>query len=388
MEIASSVRSEQFSVLIPYCLGLADPPSNKQNLERARPWFDVVSAEQTMLLVDTIMQTVDDIDLVKIIVTRMLHSFTKALTTTSRPFRRGVPFIEQLVERNDAIQHTLELLKPLITQINRREDTYTERQAGMKLLKNLKELTEQYQLKENILFPIIERYIDESRCVQLMWAIHDDIRTTITELIAMVEDTEAAVSDLNRLFGKLFFDMKSMVFREEQILLPSILDRVPKNVLMELTLEQHAQGQVSAADARISEDGIDLITGNPSARQLIQIFNALPVDITLVDADDRVVYFNTPKHRIFPRAKAVIGRTVQNCHPPKSMHMVQRIIDAFRSKERSEAEFCITIGGRYVRITYTAIYDDTGMYDGTLEVSQDITALRDLSGEKRLLDWQ
>jgi PAS domain S-box-containing protein len=159
--------------------------------------------------------------------------------------------------------------------------------------------------------------------------------------------------------------------------------------LLTLSENQHQDGQADPAAAKDASDGrIDLVTGNPTARQLVHLFNNLPVDITLVDENDKVVYFNTPEHRIFPRTKAVVGRTVQNCHPPKSVHIVQKILEAFRMGTQKEAEFRITVGSRYVRITYTALYHGDGSYAGTLEVSQDITGFRDMEGEKRLLDWQ
>ncbi len=387
MEIASSVHSPRYSILLPYCLGLTDPSSNRKNLEAARTLFDSVTPQETMVLVDSVMQAVDDIDLVKVIVTRMLHSFTKSLTAQYRPFEGGFPFIDRLTQRNDSIQQALESLKPFVTRLNKGSFDASEREKVLAILQQLNELTDQYAMKENLLFPVVERFIEESRCVQLMWAIHDDIRLTLKRLSQSIGDESVDMVDLNRLFGQLFFDMKSMIFREEQVLLPTVLPRIPRNELIALTEEQHEQGQVDASIASASAEQIDLITGNPSAKQLVQIFNHLPVDITLVDADDRVVYFNTPEHRIFPRTKAVIGRTVQNCHPPKSMHMVQRILDSFRAKKQNMAEFRITVGGRYVRISYRAIYDTDGSYAGTLEVSQDITDLKELEGEKRLLDW-
>jgi hypothetical protein len=112
------------------------------------------------------------------------------------------------------------------------------------------------------------------------------------------------------------------------------------------------------------------------------------VDITLVDANDQVVYFNTPADRIFPRTKSVVGRKVQNCHPPKSVHIVEDIINAFRERRQTEADFRLTLRGRYILIRYVALYDNAGEYAGTLEISQDITELRALEGDKRLLDWR
>jgi PAS domain S-box-containing protein len=373
-----------YQVLLPYCLGLRDPATNRGRLDVARPLFDTVTAEQTMVLVDAIMEQVDDIEEVKIIVTRMLHSFNKALNRENRPFPKDLPLFKDYLARNDAIVNHLDELKPLVIQMNAQKLSEDEVNRMDALIAALDQLTDYYTTKEHVLFPAVERHIAESRCVQLMWAIHDDVRNTIKTLH---KEKPTELTELNRLFGKLFFDMRSMVFREEQVLFPVLAQALDQSVFADLAADQHDQGQVSETDVRIHEGTVDLITGNPTAQQLIHIFNNLPVDITLVDADDRVVYFNTPKHRMFPRTKAIIGRSVQNCHPPKSLHVVQQILGAFRAKERSVAEFTITVQGRYVRILYTAIYDASGEYAGTLEVSQDITEIQQLSGEKRLLDW-
>jgi PAS domain S-box-containing protein len=387
MEISSTTHSERFGILLPYCLGLADPASNKKNLELAKPLFDTVTPEETMVLVDTIMGTVDDIELTKIIVTRMLHSFTKALSMEVRSFDRSIPYFEQLLERNNRIQTLLDELKPIVTRMNGAPIASGDRTLVTGILNALDRLTDQYVMKENILFPVVERFVDENKCVQLMWAIHDDIRSTLSLLKSSIQDESVSIGELNRLFGRLFFDMRSMVFREEQVLLPAILPKIPRNALLALSEEQADKGQVNPNSASLADGRIDLVTGNPTAKQLLQIFNNLPVDITLVDDQDRVVYFNTPEHRIFPRAKSVVGRTVQNCHPPKSVHIVQQILDAFKSKKRDSAEFRITVGGKYIRISYQAIYDEDGTYAGTLEVSQDITGLKDLEGDVRLLQW-
>ena len=118
------------------------------------------------------------------------------------------------------------------------------------------------------------------------------------------------------------------------------------------------------------------------------IFNHLPVDITFVDADNTVKYYSSPKHRIFPRTKAIIGRKVQNCHPPESVGVVERIVEAFRSGEKDEANFWIQMGPKFVLIRYFAVRDEQGTFMGTLEVSQEISELRALEGERRLLDWE
>ncbi len=133
---------------------------------------------------------------------------------------------------------------------------------------------------------------------------------------------------------------------------------------------------------------IELATGQVPRELLSTALAAMPVDISIVDANDRVVYYSDSPHRIFPRSPAVIGRAVQNCHPQKSVATVNRILDAFRKKEKKNARFWLEMGGRFILIDYIALYDAAGAYAGTLEFSQDLTELRALQGQHRLLDWE
>ena len=130
----------------------------------------------------------------------------------------------------------------------------------------------------------------------------------------------------------------------------------------------------------------------PISDQFLQratmIFDSLPLDITYVDENDKVRYFNRAKDRFFPRSPAVIGRDVRNCHPPESLHIVEEIVNKFRSGERDEAEFWITLRGKFIHIRYFAVRSEEGEYRGVLEVSQDVTGIRALEGERRLLDWE
>lgn len=120
--------------------------------------------------------------------------------------------------------------------------------------------------------------------------------------------------------------------------------------------------------------------------EMIAMFQVLPVDLTFVDKEDRVRFFSEGKSRVFPRTKSVIGREVVNCHPPKSMHIVQQILDDFRSGARSEADFWIDIRGKKIYIRYFALKDESDEYLGCLEVTQDITEIQSIEGQNRLLD--
>jgi len=139
---------------------------------------------------------------------------------------------------------------------------------------------------------------------------------------------------------------------------------------------------------KMSEGLLRFETGTLSKDEIETILNTLPVDITFVDKEDTVKYFNKSEERIFVRTKSVIGRKVQKCHPQKSIHIVDKIVESFRNSKKDVAEFWIQKGNRLVHIRYFPVRNKDGKYLGTIEVTQDITDLKKIEGEKRLLDWK
>jgi len=129
-------------------------------------------------------------------------------------------------------------------------------------------------------------------------------------------------------------------------------------------------------------------TGSLSEEEVEAVLDSLPVDISFVDKEDRVKYFNKAEGRIFVRTKAVIGRKVQLCHPQKSVHIVNNILEAFKTGKKDAAEFWINLNNRLILIRYFAVRDKNGEYLGTVEVTQDITDIKKIEGQKRLLDWK
>ncbi|MBN2655754.1 MAG: DUF438 domain-containing protein, partial [Spirochaetales bacterium] len=113
----------------------------------------------------------------------------------------------------------------------------------------------------------------------------------------------------------------------------------------------------------------------------------LPFDMTYVDENDKVAYYSEGKERIFPRSPGIIGREVANCHPPKSVHVVEKIVEALKKGEKDQAEFWIKMNGMFIHIRYFPIFDEQGKYRGIIEVSQEVSGIRALEGERRLLDW-
>jgi PAS domain S-box-containing protein len=129
-------------------------------------------------------------------------------------------------------------------------------------------------------------------------------------------------------------------------------------------------------------------TGTLSKEEVEAILDSLPVDISFVDREDRVKYFNKAEGRIFVRTKAVIGRKVQLCHPKKSVHVVEKILEAFKTGRKDVSEFWIQINNRLIHIRYFAVRDKNRKYLGTLEVTQDITDIKKIEGQRRLLNWK
>jgi DUF438 domain-containing protein len=253
-----------------------------------------------------------------------------------------------------------------------------------------------YIKKENILFPYLEKTFTQHRCLQLMWSFHDDFRKSVKALESLLQLEQPDTRAINTELGKLFFVIMPIIFREEQIVFPVAYRAIPEKGWSEMLEQSQEIGwcyDVSPTyNAQKSEDNgmsdfINLNTGLLKAEQIILMLNNLPVDITYVDEHDEVRYFSGAKHRIFPRSKAIIGRKVQNCHPPESVHVVNEIVEAFRNGSKDHADFWIQMKGKFIHIRYFALRDEQGKYKGTIEVSQDATEIRALEGEQRLLDW-
>jgi len=306
-------------------------------------------------------------------------------------------FLYALKKNNDAMVLVLDEIRTVFKLFSADEDNESAKTEMARLFEKLSLFASHYVIKENVLFPVIEKAWPDYRCIQLMWSFHDDIRRNIKLIIDQLQSGIQDMADFKRKVGDVFFNMMTIRFREEKILFPQLQATISSD---ELEAMNHAgfeigypyfQPQISKK--KNSKNSIpsymtDLGTGVLTAEQLIMLFNHLPVDITFVDENDRVQFFSSPADRIFPRTTAIIGREVKNCHPPESVHVVEKIVEAFRSGTKDKAQFWIQMKGRFILIQYFAMRDKNGAYKGVLEVSQDATEIRSLSGEKRLLEWE
>jgi hypothetical protein len=142
------------------------------------------------------------------------------------------------------------------------------------------------------------------------------------------------------------------------------------------------------AETAVSGDGnIQLPSGSFTAKEIMAILNTIPADMTFVDKNDKVKYFTQGKERIFARSRSIINRDVRLCHPPGSTHIVEKIVEDFKSGKASHAPFWIQMKGKFIKIEYFALRDENGEYLGTLEYSQDLSENRALEGEQRILSY-
>jgi DUF438 domain-containing protein len=276
------------------------------------------------------------------------------------------------------------------------KDTAAAFQQASTALDTLKGVENHYQRKENQIFPLLERH-GVTGPSQVMWGVHDQIRAGLKIVGEAVEKQDAQT--LAQATPALCHDLNEMIYKEEKILFPMTLETLSHEEWVEVRHGEDELGYVIAkpaapwpADAPVaptktsgSAGLLDVMTGAISIEQLNLILTHLPVDLSFVDEDDTVRFYSEGPDRIFPRSPAVIGRKVQFCHPPKSVHLVQNILDSFRAGDKTTAEFWIQLQGRFIHIRYFAVIDGAGTYRGCLEVSQDVTAIRQLEGERRLI---
>lgn len=308
-------------------------------------------------------------------------------------------------EENREIEKITAALKELASQTDRIEADQFRQEAGT-LLEKLQDIEVHYTRKEQLLFPYLERYgfMGPSK---VMWGKHNEIRDIFKAAmpeLEKVKDQSAAGKFVENLLNLLIEEVDGMIFKEENILFPTSLEKLQNDDWIDILKESDQVGYAyitppaetahlvealkkAAADKpSITDNKIKLPSGLLSPDQLMNMLNALPVDITFVDHDDTVRYFSENKERIFVRTRAIVGRNVQNCHPPQSVELVEKILDSFKDGSRDSAEFWLNLKGKMIYIVFYAVRDENDNYLGALEVAQDITRLQQLEGERRLLD--
>jgi len=274
------------------------------------------------------------------------------------------------------------------------------------LFNRLIDVDKHYMRKEYLLFPYLEQ-AGVTGPPKVMWAKHDEIRDLLKGSLEVLKTPGISSEELEAsteiVLQPALKGVADMIVKEEEILLPMLMDTLSDGDWYEVQKQSLEIGYCLYdpptvwVPAGMKAAGLDLAqqyegrfqlpSGSFSAQDLMAILNTLPVDITFVGSDDKVKYFSQSSERIFQRNRAILGRDVRHCHPPASVHIVERILEDFRSGKQSRAPFWINLHGRMIYIEYFALRNDQGEYLGTLEVSQDLTGYRVLEGEQRILSY-
>jgi DUF438 domain-containing protein len=311
-------------------------------------------------------------------------------------------------KENLAVKREIELITSLFNKINNITEDEEAREVLIKVhshFNNLMDIEKHYIRKENLLFPFLEKYQITGPST-VMWGKDDQVRKMLKEAALVLQKShDINVSGIKRITEEILAPvitaLLEMIQKEEEILFPMSLDTLTAIdwyeiykqsseigfCLVDIRAEWKPEGVSSEPVNNQYSSNIQLPTGNFKLEELKTIFNTMPVDLTFVDKDDNVRFFSESPDRIFQRSRAILGRKVQYCHPPASVAIVEKILSDFKSGKQTKAAFWINMKGQFIHICYYALHGDDKEYIGTLEVSQNLTELRRLEGEKRILNY-
>jgi len=326
----------------------------------------------------------------------------------ARKIPAGHP-VDVMLKENGELKKLAVSIRQLLEEIKNSGDKNLD-QNLLKLrgfFNNLYDVDKHYLRKEYLLFPYLEK-LGISGPPKVMWGKHDEIRGQIKGAIELLKTdgitAEELLASAEIVLVPAVNGVVDMTTKEEEILLPMSLDKLSDDDWYEIDRQSLEIGfclydppqswkPAGAPDDTLAEmnksgGNIQLPSGSFSVEELLAILNSLPVDMTFVDRNDKVKYFSQAKERIFQRNRAILNRDVRLCHPPASAHIVDKIIDDFRSGRKSRAPFWINMGGKMIHIEYFALRNEKGEYLGTLEVSHNVQPYRDLEGEQRILSYK
>lgn len=263
------------------------------------------------------------------------------------------------------------------------------------------DIDKHYSRKENLIFPYLEKY-GITAPPKVMWGVDDEIRGKLREIKLDLRSYKGNRDEVVEKIEDAIHQIKEMIFKEDSILFPMSLETLTEDEWMSIYSESDEIGYAiipgnekwnrinTKEDSQKIDKGtidgkIKFPTGIMSIKELNCMLNSIPGDMTFVDKDDIVKYFSQGKDRIFARTRAIIGRSVENCHPPASVKVVEKLVNDFKEGRKDSEDFWIRMGEKYILIRYFAVRDEKGEFLGTLEFTQDIAPIQEISGEKRLL---
>lgn len=302
--------------------------------------------------------------------------------------------IEKLVQET---KETLETLKNELSQ-----DNLLKLREKLNLLGDI---DKHYSRKENLLFPFLERY-EITGPSKIMWSHDDEIRNLLKEMKKRLSDYKPDnIKQIEDTLELLLKKVVEMISKEEKVLFLTSLKVLTEDEWYSIMQDSAEVGycliepinewkpdnlnvsdRVRGTDVQTSKGYLKFETGVLTPQEISMIFNHLPVDITYVDKEGIVKYFSANKDRIFVRARSIIGRKVENCHPPASVDIVERLVEDLAGGKKEQEDFWLHVGNKYVLIRYIALRNENNEFLGIVEVSQDIKPLQAITGEKRIAD--
>lgn len=302
--------------------------------------------------------------------------------------------IERLIDKS---------IKPLLKEFEENGSAEVKKKLLLEFSK-LFDVDKHYLRKENLLFPYLEKY-GITAPPKVMWGVDDEIREELKNVIYLLNESESDYKEISKKANLSIDRVNEMIFKEENILFPMALDTLNEDEWLKIAKESHEIGYCiyeprkewkpvrvnveekakKEGEVPAGEGYINFETGILTIEELEAMLNTMPVDITFVDKDGIVKYFSQGAERIFPRTKAVIGRKVQNCHPPASVHIVEKVVEDLKSGAKDFEDFWIRMGDKYTLIRYLAVRDKSNKFLGVLEFTQNIAPIKALEGEKRLI---
>ena len=392
-------QKDRIDNLTTYILGLIKGKSgtallNQNHIrEIAFTPFDVVYA------LDNVMAIEPDLDKIKVASSKLFNILNKNFTSVKKTYLHKIKFLELLKDDNNGVKESLSKNRKNIQKLNKK----IEPDVLKKLILSFKEYllySQHYLVLQNILFPQIEKLMNEHRCLKIMWSFQDDVRMNIKKTLEVLDNLNLNLVLFNKYSSLVYFGINTLIFREEEILFPILAESIDSNLYLSMgqqlqefklkyvdVLNVLHSDKINKEEIKVDANLIKLSTGVLTLQQLELIFKNLPVDMTFIDENDEVRFYSDPDHRIFPRSVSIIGRKVQNCHPQESVELVNEIVEAFKSGKKNCAKFWFMMGEKEILINYFAIRSSDNKYKGVLEVSQEISEIKQIKGTQRLLDW-
>jgi DUF438 domain-containing protein len=403
-------REERQRILKELIRELHDGKTVDQVKERFKTLLDSIGATELSAAEQKLIQEGMPAEEVKRLCDVHVQVFRESLDEQAKPETTPGHPVHTFILENRAMENVIAHIQDIIKELRLKsagDDVSDLLGKWRKYHTDLLDIIKHFSRKENILFPYLEKK-GISGPSTVMWAIHDEIRAELKKTKQLLEESPSHMSAdfldaLDKLVEPMHHRIKELFYKEENIMFPTALEVLSEAEWVEIFNQSddigyalitpqkkwvpRADGDEEVKEKAIAvEGGLRLDTGVLTQLEIERMLNTLPMDITFVDANDQVKYFSRGSERIFERTPAIIGRKVQFCHPQSSVHVVEKIVSDFKDGKRDNADFWINMGGRMIYIRYFAVRDKEGQYMGCLEVTQNVTEIRTLEGEKRIYD--